>query len=167
MTAQELLNITPQKPALTKIPVLPLSAPLADLLAALLDSPTGVVNITDGQKKAGSIDIATALHACSELIPRRQESSIITLHCAPRDYSASQIARAVEDAEAHLLDLYTMAAPGGLIAVQLRISRIDPAPVVRSLERYGFNVISTESNVNTDHSQALLRLQELQRYLDL
>ncbi len=167
MTAQEILQLPPHRASALTIPVVQPQAPLARVLQLLLDSPSGTVNVSDGQSKIGSIDASSALRACSLMMPQRPESSLVTITCSPQEYSASSLARAVEDADAHLLDLYTLPAPHGNIQVVLRTSRRDPSPVAHSLRRYGFSVSETEGIEDTDREQALERIEALRRYFDL
>lgn len=97
------------------------------------------------------------------------DTSEVTVICHPSDYSASSLARAVEDADASLLALVTTPDNDGsqMLTVHLRTNRSDPSPVVHSLERYGFNVTDAQGTVNTDASLAAERLSELQRYLNI
>ena len=58
-----------------------------------------------------------------------EESSTLVLTCRRGDYSASRIARAVEDADAHLLNLNVTAdseRSDSRIEAELRISHSDP-----------------------------------------
>ena len=71
-------------------------------------------------------------------IPPREETCEVSLLCDPADYSASRIAHAVEDADAHLLELHTDFTPDGELSIRLRISHTDPTSVERSLLRYGY-----------------------------
>lgn len=148
-------------------PVVDAGMPIAALLPALLNAPHGRLSVSDCGVETGSIDMEAALRACSAMMPPRPESSVINVICTPAEFSASAIARAVEDADAHLLDMHTLPAPHGNLQVVLRISRMDPAGAARSLRRYGFTVSSTESRVNTDQEQSLVRLQALQRFFDI
>lgn len=81
--------------------------------------------------------------APERLFPPVEESSVLSVACYRADYSASRIARAVEDAEAQLLNLNITdsVTPRGEIIVELRINHRNPAAVARSLERYGIDVV--------------------------
>lgn len=70
----------------------------------------------------------------------RPDCSVVEVECAPADYSASHLARAVEDADVHLTDLLTSPAEGGKVLVTMRVSCADPISVVHHLERYGYAV---------------------------
>lgn len=76
------------------------------------------------------------------LFPPHQECCTLTVMCMPSHYSASELARAVEDADAHLLNLNvtTSSGPEGQSVVELRISHRDAGRAAASLERYGYTV---------------------------
>lgn len=86
-------------------------------------------------------------HAPARLFPPSDEASEIMVACRRSDYSASAIARAVEDCDAHLINLNITAdpAPDGSddLVVELRIGHRNAMGVARSLERYGFRVLLT------------------------
>lgn len=76
----------------------------------------------------------------SELFPPNAEASWLLLTCERADFAASYIAHAVEDCNAHLLNLNVLAespAPG-LVAVSIRVGVRNVRPVIRSLARYGY-----------------------------
>lgn len=89
--------------------------------------------------------------------------------CRRDDYSASHIARAVEDADAHVLNLNVTSdeAPEGYISVELRIDHLNPASVARSLERYGYIVVGLEDIVDNSDDDSRRRIDELLRYLNV
>lgn len=104
------------------------------------------------------------------LFPHLDESSRLLVSCIPADYSASRIARAVEDADAHLLNLNVTTDGEKLdnrLVAELRVSHRSPMAVARSLERYGYEVVDVDHSAITDDSMATDRLNELLHYLDL
>lgn len=97
-----------------------------------------------------------------------EESSTLVVTCRRGDYSASRIARAVEDADAHLLNLNVTSdseRSDNRITAELRISHRDPEAAARSLERYGYEVIDAEGTADSDDSLMRSRYEELMRYL--
>lgn len=105
------------------------------------------------------------------LFPHVPDASTIVVACGRQDYSASVIARAVEDCDAHLINLNVLAAApdyGGL-HVALRIDHRNPSPVVRSLQRFGYEVVDIDSpeGADTDVETARSRANELIRYLEI
>lgn len=109
------------------------------------------------------------------LFPQHEESSLLTLEVGRDEYAASVVARAVEDADAHVLNL-NVAIPdtpssgaGDSVRVELRISHRHAEAVARSLERYGFRVVAVAGSDGTDGGdpttrervESLLRLLEV------
>lgn len=94
---------------------------------------------------------------------------MLTVTCERRNYSASLIARAVEDANAHVLNLNITDAEcaPGRIEVSLRISHADPSSVMRSLARYGYATRAESGILSTDGDPADNPFAALQRYLQI
>lgn len=139
--------------------------PLVDVLPLLLDSPDGRLGVRDGGDHIGEIDAESMLRGLESLISARDDSSVITLQCAPGDYSASRIAMAVEDTDTHLVDLWTHPTDGGMVEVNLRVRRDDPSTVVHSLERYGYEVVNASGKTYRDAETTAMRLLELNTLL--
>lgn len=91
------------------------------------------------------------------LYPPVGDSSRLLVGCRSEDYSASRIARAVEDCNAHVLNLNVTHMGGGStvddgdrsdtgfpVVFDLRVSLRNPDTVSRSLERYGYTVLDFE-----------------------
>lgn len=103
-----------------------------------------------------------------EFFPYNPDSCRLVIACSRADYSASRIARAVEDADARLINLNVTAHdPGeGRLAVALRIDHRNPERVIRSLDRYGFPIIASESEEVADDTLRR-RYEELMRMLNI
>ncbi len=109
-------------------------------------------------------------HSPARLFPEVEESSELSVACYRADFSASRIALAVEDAEAHLLNLNVTSEvlSSGEIVIDLRVSHRNSAAVVRSLERYGFEVISVRGISLSDNDDTLTsRVGELLAHLNV
>lgn len=111
-----------------------------------------------------------AAPSVERLFPPMAEASTILLACLPSDYSASRIARAVEDCDAHLVNL-NVTTDGQMldnrVVCELRVSHRNPSSVVRSLERYGYEVIDTDSRSLAADAISSERLAELLHYLEI
>lgn len=112
--------------------------------------------------------------AVDRLFPFLDESSSLTVACHRADYSAGLIARAVEDCDAHLVNLnvtsdnFRDADPtDDTVVIELRVNHRDPSSIVRSLERYGFRVLATDSADDADDEAVRRRLDEFLRYLEV
>ncbi len=141
--------------------------PAVSVLPRLLDSPDQRLGVKDGDELLGVIDRDSMLEGIGRMIAARDDCSVITVECAPGDYSASRIAHAVEDTDAHLVDLWSVPANGGKVRVTLRVRRDDPSVTVHSLERYGYDVVSAYGNDYGDSEAAALRLLELKTLLSV
>ncbi|MDE6612746.1 MAG: hypothetical protein K2K22_09330 [Muribaculaceae bacterium] len=112
--------------------------------------------------------------------PPVEESSRLLVGCNIEDYSASRIARAVEDCDAHLLNLNvtSLGIPADCeaddfadakfpVVFDLRVSNRNAAGVGRSLERYGYTVLETCSSDCVDSDTARSRIDQLFRFLEI
>lgn len=118
------------------------------------------------------------------LFPAVMESSRLLVGCKTEDYSASRIARAVEDCDAHLLNLNVTNIGGNMagdevdaeygvsestfpVVFDLRINHSNTARVSRSLERYGYTVIDVQDSAVSDDDTARQRVEHLLKYLEI
>jgi hypothetical protein len=108
--------------------------------------------------------------ACVLAPPVQQDGSELLLSCSPDQYSASSIARAVEDCDAQLLGLSVtgMRDVDGWPVIALRVNVSDASGVERSLRRYGYESIFTSSaSDSTLRRRAEERARELLHYLEI
>lgn len=113
--------------------------------------------------------------SAAELYAPAAEASWLLVACGRGDYSASRLARAAEDVDAHVLNLNVTSlrcddAQDGTVVVALRVGRRDASAVARSLERYGYDVLDFDGDTPGDGSAldsarsnaaALLRMLEM------
>ncbi|MGM9851528.1 MAG: hypothetical protein ACI306_05230 [Muribaculaceae bacterium] len=112
------------------------------------------------------------------LFPSNSEATRLLIGCSKDHYSASRIAHAVEDCDAHLLNLnvtcYGGAAPdeadafgGNELVIDIRVDRRNPAAVIRSLERYGYEVLGYDDKHLMDDDTIRDRYREFMHYLSI
>lgn len=146
------------------------SAPLSLVLRHAGDYGT-IMNVVDDDtgEPIGTIDAEAIALAAAGLFPAVGESCDIVVRCPRADYSASAIARAVEDCDAHLLNLnVTNDDPtGAAVTVSLRVSHSGGAAVARSLERYGYSVVAVAGDDDPATDVARERVNELLHYLEV
>ncbi len=118
---------------------------------------------------AGAIDRASALRAMSDLFPQLNEYTELTITCPPSRYSASAIARAVEDADAHLLNLNVVGGtePDSQATVMLRVNHSRGESVARSLARYGYDTVEMTSTPGPFNRDVAERVNALLHYLEI
>jgi len=86
------------------------------------------------------------------------------------DFSASRIARAVEDADANMLNMnVTSSEPSesGCVVVDIRVSHRDAGSVARSLERYDFRVQAVSGGEDRYTEVTRNRIRELMAHLEV
>lgn len=159
--------ISPRSTAAETLPQRNVSADtgVVDLLHRLLDTSDRRLGVTDGKDMIGIIDESSLLEGLSRMIAPRDDSSTIIMQTSPSDYSASRIAHAVEDADVHLVDLWTTPGEGDLVNVTLRVRTSDPSGVVSSLERYGYEVMEVIEEETRNMETAIERLISLNTLL--
>ncbi|MDE6206557.1 MAG: hypothetical protein K2M55_01990 [Muribaculaceae bacterium] len=119
------------------------------------------------------------------LFPPVTESSRLLVGCRRQDYSASRIAHAIEDCNAHLLNLNVTSGlhksspehPEGVsdakfpIVCDIRVSHRNAESISRSLERYGYTVLEADDDRSdsSDGSDSTFRnrVANLLRYLEV
>lgn len=159
--------ISPRSAAAVSLPQKNVSAETAvtDVLPRLLDTADRRLGVTDGQEMLGIIDAESLLEGLGRLIAPRDDTSTVVVATSPAAYSASQLAHAVEDADVHLVDLWTSPGEGDELIVTLRVRTGDPSGVVSSLERYGYDVAEATGEENRNMDTAIERLLSLNTLL--
>lgn len=118
---------------------------------------------------ADTLTADDAMRCLARLYPHRDEACELTLVCRPGEYSASLIARAVEDCDAHLINLNVTDDPDdiGHVTVELRVGQRTGYAVARSLARYGYEVTDIRgADRDVEHEVARDRVNELIRILE-
>lgn len=167
MTAREAISPFTGNDSGTSADSVDVGMHLLDVLPKLLESPSRLLSVTDDGSVAGTIDQSSMLEALARMIPARYDCSVIELDCAPADYSASHLARAVEDSDVHLVDLLTAPGPDGRLHVTLRVRCDDPTSTVHSLERYGYDVDNVFSRSDAPDVVSYERLLALRTLLNV
>ncbi len=96
------------------------------------------------------------------------ENSLIILEMPIKDYTLTEIARIVESNNAHVISLSTLPiSGGGELLVSLKLDISDLTTILRSFERFNYNVtyfFMKEGEVTDKQKE---RLDELMYYLDM
>lgn len=116
---------------------------------------------------SGDLSPAEKLQA---IFPESADTSRLLLAVHPADYSASAIAKAVEDCDVQLLGLSvtSMRRDDGRHIVLLRVAAADTRSVERSLERYGYETVTSDAPGDPRlRARDLSRVSELLHILEL
>ena len=140
---------------------------VVDVLPVLLESPSRAVGVRSGESGIGVIDEGSLLDGFGRMLMPRGVSSLVTVETSAAAYSAERMARAVEDADTHLVDMWSVPSSDGGIMVTLRVQADDPSSAVSSLERYGYRVVEASGRSYRDADLAAERMAALQALLDV
>lgn len=98
----------------------------------------------------------------------KTENSLIILEVPLKDYTLTEIARIVESNNAHIMSLIVMPISGGeFLLVSLKLDMDDVTVLLRSFERFNYNVVyyfMKEGEVTDTQKE---RLDELMYYLEM
>lgn len=96
------------------------------------------------------------------------EHSLIIIDVPTKDYTLAEIARLVEDNNARIVRMEAIPLENGLsLLVSLKMDVADISAVLRSFERFSYNVVyyfMREGEMNETYED---RLKELMHYLDI
>lgn len=104
----------------------------------------------------------------AELCGADLSGSIIILELMLQDYSLTDIARLVETNQAHVLNMFSyMNQKTGRLHLMIKIDLEDASPVIRSFERFNYNILyySMEKGMIDDLLEQ--RMIELVHYLNI
>lgn len=138
-----------------------------EILPRLTDSPNLSLVVTDNGKAIGRINADAMVNGLANTIIGRDDCSIIIVECTPENFSASKIAHAIEDADAHLFDMISTPTDSGMVRITLRIGHIDPSAAIRSIERYEMTVVDAFASNFKSAEISSQRLHELSVYLNI
>lgn len=166
MIAKDIISVTRSREGQYPNSKIESEMPLLDVIPRLLDSNQRELTVMEDGEKLGIIDQTSLLEGIGKMLAARDDCSVITVECDPADYSASILAHAIEDTDAHLVDLFSVPGENGQIKVTLRVRHSDPTAAIRSLERYDFHVVEAHSAGDSMQSmeiatERLLSLQAL------
>lgn len=95
-----------------------------------------------------------------------QPGGIVVLEMNENDYFVSQITQIVESNDTKILSLYVTSLPDSTqINLTLKLNKIDIRPVLQTLERFGYKIMSTYEDGEPDYLQD--RYDSLMKFLDI
>lgn len=145
--------------------------PLLMLLESMVSGRRSIVPVVEDGTDVfiGAVDRDSVLEAVAKLFPQIQESTELTVTCTPGNYSASAIAHAVEDVDAHLLNLNVVEGtePMSRTTVMLRVNHSRGESVARSLACYGYDTVEMTGRPGAVNQDMVERVNALLHYLDV
>jgi CBS domain-containing protein len=128
-----------------------------------------VIPVLDANEEyLGLITQSQLLEKFADLIAAHTPGGIIELEIQLRDYSLSEIARIVEDADAKILSLYvTQFMEGDRYSVAIKLNRTDVESVLNAFNRYGYLVTTTYVGNDSFDDTAKRNYDSLMKYLSM
>ena len=147
------------------------SSPVSLLMERMAAGEKTVAVVEDGSPDLyiGAVDTDSILRIASSLFPQLDDYTELTIVCPSGEYSASAIAHAVEDADAHLLNLNVVAGtmPNSPTTVHLRVNHSRGESVARSLARYGYDTVEMAGTPGYLNADMIERVNALLHYLEV
>lgn len=108
-------------------------------------------------------------HSEEFLFPTVEESVELSIECEAGEFSASRIARAIEDCDAHLLNMNVTSkqGDGGVMTVMLRAGMRNVALAISSLERYSYRVVEVYGSDSNGDSTLSERINDMLRRMNV
>ncbi len=151
---------------LLNVSVLPESHVLDVLKVASENDITVIPVVGEGNNYLGSITTVDLLDHLAEMLGVMRDGGIIVLQVPERDHSIQQIARIIEENNAKILSLSVVPASEGNLEMHIKIDLPDLNPILQSLERFDYVVLSKFQAAQFDN-ELKDRYDELMRYLNM
>lgn len=123
--------------------------------------------LDDLERYIGAISMSSMMNNLARSLSAVEPGGVIVVELNANDYMLSEMARLVEDNDAKILSLTMQSSPDtSQIRVFIKLNRIDIDPVVKTFERYGYNIISSLYE-RADWEELRDRYNEFMNYLNI
>jgi len=110
---------------------------------------------------------AIGLPNTADLLNIDEHGGLIILQVRENDYVLSEIARIVENENAKILSVITHLNPSGILYIILKINTENLNPILKSLERFNYEINSCFVNDNDESDIFRKRLKEFLHYMSI
>ncbi len=127
------------------------------------------IPVVDADKQyLGMITQSNLIWHFNRLVAASTPGGIIELEIKQRDYSLSELARIIEDADARVLSLYVAQdEPGQDLKVVIKTNVLELSSIRRSFERFGYTIRIFSSQEADMNDKIKNNYDALLRYLDV
>lgn len=173
ISEKELMEITDLNSSLENIEgsslAINVDADLHEVLSIMSRYNLSLLPVISSDKEyIGALTRDKLFDLLSDLCSAEETGSVCVLELMPQDYSLTEIARIIESNNAHVLNLlsYNDSVTGRLQLI-IKIDLEDASPVIRSFERFNYDVLYyfMEKGLVDDVLQR--RMEELQVYMNV
>ncbi len=141
---------------------------LLEALERITSNKLSIIPVVgDDNEYLGVITQGKLLEALSLLLGTSKSGAILVIEVAEQDYLVSEIARLVENNNAHIINLSSFPSPSGNIYVAFKVNVDDADPIARSLERFHYKLVLSYLNQGVVDEVAQKRLDELFYYINM
>lgn len=129
---------------------------------------TVVPVLNKNEEYLGLITQSELLEKFADLIAAHTPGGIVELELLPHDYSLSEIARIVEDADAKILSLYVSQPHGdNQFTVSIKLNTTELSSVLNAFDRYEYSIKTTYAGNDTYDDTVKKNYDSLMRYLTM
>ena len=130
-------------------------------------SLTVVPVLDDLERYVGAITMNSMMTCLSQSMSAAEPGSVLVVELNANDYMLSEMARIVEDNDTKILSLVMQTSPDSMqIRVFIKLNKIEIDPIIKTFERYGYNVISSLYE-RDDWEEIRDRYNEFMNYLNI
>ena len=149
-------------------PAVKVSGHLLEALERMTSNHLSLIPVVgDDNEYLGVITQGKLLEALSLVLGTSKSGAILVIEVAEKDYSVSEIARLVEDNNAHIINLSSFNSPTGNLYVAFKVNVEDADSIARSLERYHYKIVLSYMTEGVIDEVAQNRLNELIYYINM
>ena len=149
-------------------PSVKISGSLLEALERMTSNKLSVLpTINDENDYLGVISQSNILNALSNLLGTNTPGSVFVLEMAEQDYTASEIARIVENNNTQVINIQSYPSSLGNLQVAIKVNADDVDAIVRSFERFNYKMKMVFSNQGVFDEVAQQRWQELFYYINM
>ena len=140
-----------------------------DVINIMVDKKLSLLPVLDENKDfIGSIIIQDLLPAIKQITSIDTQGGIIVLEIEPTNYSLTEIANIIESENGKVVSLYlNNNISNNTITVNIKINLEDLNPIIKSFERYNYNLKVSYCSNSTKDSFYEDRYNELMHYLNI
>lgn len=138
-----------------------------DALHMFNDFHLTLLPVLDKNKKfLGVVTVSSLIEYLAKALSVSDPGALIILEMGVNDFVFSEMARIMEENDAKILNLIVFTEEDSSnIIISVKINLIDAEPVIQTLERLGYNIISSFNNKNDDYIRD--RFESFMKYLDI
>lgn len=145
------------------------NAHLFDILNRITQSEADILPVVDENSNyKGAIPRIMVLRQLAQYCDVTSPGAIIRLEMNPADFILSEIARLAEQNNTRIINFFSFTDfVSGKLQVFIKVDREDPTHLLRSLERFSYQVIETYMHDQIMDDAMQRRIEELLYYIEM